>query len=249
MKNVTITDISAHDDVDFDQAIDTDTVIASGGGVAVNGNLSDSAVNTGYNSGILAGDDVHMDDSIVGDGNTQLNDSTVGAFSGRGNATNVTGENVNMGSGDLLDVDAEGDAQVAHGNGNRFMGDVDTNLHNVDGPINLAIGDENRQSAIEDNSTTYEDSYNTDNSMSDSYNERYEDSYNETYEDNDSTSTSVEDSFNQRYEDNDTSSWDWDSHNESTSTYEDNDSYKAELDYEEQHVDVWGDDNEVELEA
>jgi len=92
MKNVTITDISAHDDVDFDQAIDTDTVIASAGGVAVNGNLTDAAVNTGYNSGILAGDDVDMEDSIVGDGNTQLNDSTVGAFSGRGNATNVTGE-------------------------------------------------------------------------------------------------------------------------------------------------------------
>jgi hypothetical protein len=234
MKNVTITDISGSDDVHFDQDIDTDTVIASAGGVAVNGDLSESALNTGYNKGILAGDDVDLDDSIVGDGNTQLNDSHVGAFAARGNATNLTGENVNYGSGDLLDVDAEGDAQVANGNGNRFMGDVDTDLHNVDGPINLAIGDENRQSALEDNSTTVEDSYNTDNSISDSYNEKYEDSFNETWEDNDTTTTE---------------SYDWDSHDETTSTYEDNDTYKAELDLSEQHADVWGDDNDLDLEA
>ena len=212
MKNVTITDISGRD-VDFDQAIDTDTVIASGGGVAVNGDLSDAAVNTGYNSGILAGDDVDLDDSIVGDGNTQVNDSTVGAFAARGNATNVTGENVNMGSGDLLDVDAEGDAQVAHGNANRFTGDVTTDLQNVDGPINLAIGDENRQNALEDNSTNFEDSFNT------------------------------------RTEDNDTTRWDWDSHDETTSTFEDNDSFEANLEVTEQQAEVFGEDNDLELEA
>jgi hypothetical protein len=249
VKNVTITDISAKDDVHFDQDIDTDTVMASGGGIAVNGDLSKSALNTGVNTGILAGDDVDLEDSIVGDGNTQLNDSHVGAFAARGNATNVTGENVNMGSGDLMDVDAEGDAQVAHGNGNEFTGDVTTSLHNVDGPINLAVGDENRQSALEDNSTNYDESFNTDNSTSDSYNERYEDSFNEVYEDNDTSSTSVDDSFNSRYEDNDTTKWDWDSHDEYSSTYEDNDSYKAELEYEQQEVDVWGDDNEVEVDA
>ena len=58
MQNVTITEITGKGDVDFDQAIDTDTVIASGGGVAVNGAVSQSAFNTGLNTGIIAGDDV-----------------------------------------------------------------------------------------------------------------------------------------------------------------------------------------------
>ena len=249
MENVSITDIASKGDVDFDQAIDTDTVTALAGGVAVNGDLSDAAVNTGINRGIVAGDDVDLDDSIVGDGNTQVNDSTVGAFAARGNATNVAGENVNMGSGDLLDVDAEGDAQVAHGNANRFTGDVTTDLQNVDGPVNLAVGDENRQNALEDNSTNYEDSFNTDNSISDSGNTSFEDSFNTLVEDNDTETTTVDDSFNEHVEDNDTARWDWDSHDETTSTYEDNDSYKAELEIDEQHAEVWGDDNEVDLEV
>ena len=42
MKNVTITDISG-DDVDFDQKIDSDSVTALAGGVAVNGDVDDSA--------------------------------------------------------------------------------------------------------------------------------------------------------------------------------------------------------------
>ncbi|MCC6438543.1 MAG: hypothetical protein IT196_26210, partial [Acidimicrobiales bacterium] len=95
MKNVTITDISG-DDVDFDQKIDSDSVTALAGGVAVNGDVDDSAINTGVNTGIMAGDDVDLDHSVVGNDNTQLNDSTVGAFSGRGDATNIQGENVNM---------------------------------------------------------------------------------------------------------------------------------------------------------
>ena len=157
MKNVTITDITSKEDVVFEQDIDTDTVIAGAGGVAVNGNMSDSAVNTGINKGIMAGDDVDLDDSIVGDGNTQINDSDVGAFAGRGNATNIEGENVNTGSGDLLDVDSRGDAQVVTGNQNDVTGDVEFHAEDVDGPVNFAVGDENRQSAQEDNSLNVED--------------------------------------------------------------------------------------------
>ena len=46
MENITITEIKG-EDIWFDQDIDTDTVIASGGGVAVNGDMKDSAVKTG----------------------------------------------------------------------------------------------------------------------------------------------------------------------------------------------------------
>ena len=241
MANNTVTEISG-EDVDFDQDIDTDTITASRGGIAVNGDVEDSAFNTGVNSGIMAGDDVDLDESVVGNGNTQFNDSTVGAFSARGNATNVNGQNVNMGSGDLIDVDAQGDAQVANGNGNRFQGDVDVDLDEVDGPINLAFGDRNSQNALEDNSTTIEDSFNTDNSTNDSFNERFEDSFNTSVEDNDSFSERVQDSFNTHVEDNDTSNWDWDQRSESHQSIEDNDSFEQHVELQDSDDDSWGED-------
>jgi hypothetical protein len=157
MKNVTITDITSKGDVDFDQDVDTDTVIAGAGGIAVNGPVSGSAFNTGVNTGIMAGDDVDMEDSILGDHNTQLNDSEVGAFSGHGNATNVQGENVNMGSGDLIDVDSQGDAQVVTGNNNHVTGDLDIDADGAEGPVNVAVGEDIRQNALQDNSMTLED--------------------------------------------------------------------------------------------
>ena len=244
MKNVTITEISG-DDVDFDQDIDTDTVTATAGGVAVNGSVEQSVINTGRNSGILAGDDVDLEDSVVGNGNTQFNDSTVGAFSGRGNATNITGQNVNTGSGDLIDVDAEGDAQVANGNGNRFQGDVDVDLDEVDGPVNLAFGDGNRQSALEDNSTDIRDSFNTDNSVNDSFNERFQDSFNTHLEDNDSSLTEVRDSFNSSIEDNDSSRWDWDERSESHTSIEDNDTFSQHIETHDSDDDSWGEQDQA----
>ena len=104
MKNVTITEISGSD-VDFDQTIDSDEVTALAGGIAVNGSVQDSAFNTGRNSGIMSGDDTTLENSTVGNGNVQFNDSTVGAFAQGGSATNIQGENLNLGSGDLIDVD------------------------------------------------------------------------------------------------------------------------------------------------
>ncbi|MDH5238913.1 MAG: hypothetical protein OEW85_14985, partial [Acidimicrobiia bacterium] len=212
-----------------------------------NGDVDESAVNTGLNTGIMAGDDVDLDDSIVGHGNTQLNDSTVGAFSGRGNATNVAGENVNMGSGDLIDVDAGGDAQVANGHGNEFQGDTSVALAGVDGPVNLAFGDGNRQNALEDNSTNIEDSFNTDNSIEDSFNTAVVDSGNFISEDNDTTTTSIEDSGNFISEDNDTYETSVDLSYEDNSSYQDNDTWTTEVDLDLDHVDVWGDDNELDL--
>ena len=249
MADPTITEINAWGDVDFDQDIDTETVVASSRGIAVDGDVDDSAFNSGTNTGIIAGDDVDLDDSIVGNGNTQINDSTVGAFAARGSATNAQGENVLLGSGDLVDIDAEGDAQAVTGNGNDVKGDLEANLSHVDGPVNMAFGDGNSQNAIEDNSVNYEDSFNEDYSVEDSFNTRYEDSFNSHEQDNDTDTTTYEDSFNSHYEDNDSETWNWMSEESYESSYQDNDTYQADLDLEENQVDVWGEDNDVELDA
>ena len=74
-----------------------------------------------------------------------------------------------------MGTDAHGDAQVTVGDGNEVQGDTSVALHGVDGPVNLAIGDDNAQQAAEDNSETIEDSYNRDHSANDSFNEKFED--------------------------------------------------------------------------
>ncbi len=250
MKNVTITEISGSD-VDFDQRIDSDEVTALAGGVAINGSVSDSAINTGHNSGIMAGDDVDLDHSTVGNGNVQFNDSTVGAFAQRGDATNIQGGNLNLGSGDLTDVDTDGgDAQVVNGNGNQLFGDIDVDAANSDGPANFVFGNGNQTKAVEDNSTNIEDSFNTDNSIEDSGNTSIEDSFNTSIEDNDTTELTVRDSFNETYEDNDTTTWDWDASFEDNSTYQDNDTFSAHAELQEVDVDVWhGMDNDIDIQV
>ncbi len=196
MENITITEIDGKG-VDFDQTIDANTVTAVAGGVAVNGDLTDSALNTGRNDGVMGGDDVHVTDSVIGDGNTQLNDSWIGAFAGQGDATNAQGQNVNLGSGDLVDVDAEyGDAQVVTGHGNDLTGDVDTTIQNSDGPVNVAVGDENRQYAFEDQSVNIEDSFKVDASIEDSFNKATQLDLDVRVEDNDEHTTLVQDSGN-----------------------------------------------------
>ncbi len=248
MKNVTITEISGSD-VDFDQRIDSDEVTALAGGVAINGSVSASAVNTGYNSGIMAGDDVDMSNSTVGNGNVQFNDSTVGAFAQRGSATNIQGENLNLGSGDLIDVDTGGgDAQVVNGHGNQLFGDIDVDASGAEGPVNAVFGNDNRAQAVQDNSTTIEDSFNTDNSVEDSGNTLFEDSFNRSYEDNDTHELTVQDSFNESYQDNDTTTWDWKASFEDNSTHEDNDTFSATADYKDVDLDVWhGMDNDIAI--
>ena len=248
MKNVTITEISGSD-VDFDQTIDSDSVIALAGGVAVNGDVDGSAINTGVNKGIMSGDDVSLDHSVVGDDNVQMNGSQVGAFAQRGNATNIQGENVNMGSGDLIDVDTDGgDAQLVNGNGNQTFGDIDVDASHSDGPANFVFGDGNRANALEDNSTNIKDSFNADNSVEDSGNTVYEDSFNYHEEDNDTSLLKVQDSFNHSEEDNDLTKFSAEETYTDNSTYEDNDSFSAHAEVDVTDVDLWhAMDNDIDI--
>lgn len=244
--NRVITEINARGDVDFDQKVDNHTTIADHGGVAVGGDLEDSAVNTGVNKGVIAGDDVDLKDSVVGDGNTQINDSEVGAFSGKGNATNIEGENVNTGSGDLVDVDTDGgDAQVVNGNNNDTTGDIDVEAG--DGPVNVVAGDNNDTNALQDNSTNVDDSFNTDNSVSDSANTTIDDSANQLTEDNDTSTLTVDDSFNQSAQDNDTATIGVDVSETDNSFTSDDDTLTADASFQDTDVDLLGSDNDVDL--
>ena len=49
-------------DVDFDQKVENKTTTALKGGVAVDGDVEDSVINTGVNRGVIAGDDVDLED-------------------------------------------------------------------------------------------------------------------------------------------------------------------------------------------
>ena len=105
--------------------------VARDGGIVVDGNVSNSAVNSGVVQGVMAGDDADVDGLIVGDDNVQVDDVNAGAFALGGDATNA-------------DVDVD----------------------DVDGNLNLAIGEDINQLAEQDNSTDFDfdHSFNTDNS-------------------------------------------------------------------------------------
>jgi hypothetical protein len=244
-------------DIDVDQDVDQDITSADRGGIATGGDVSHSQQNSGSIVGVQAGGDVDADHAVFGNGNVVFNESSVGAFALGGDATNVDtdGGNALLGRGTINDIDNSGGGQVALGNGNRLSGDVDVDVDDVEGNLNLAIGDDNHQQALQDNSTTVSDSFNTDNSVDDSFNTDFEDSFN--------TETTVADSFNtdERFhvEDND----DYSQHDSGNSTYEE--TYESNLDYEDndverysteehhtdidQHTDVWGDDNDLDLDA
>jgi hypothetical protein len=62
--------------------------IADDGGLVVDGDVRDSAVNSGVVQGVQAGDDANVDGLVVGDGNIQLDDVRSDAFAIGGDATN-----------------------------------------------------------------------------------------------------------------------------------------------------------------
>ena len=89
--------------------------VARDGGIVVDGDVSNSAVNSGVVQGILAGDDVDADGVIVGDGNTQLDDVNAGAFALGGDAINADVDvddvdgNFNLAIGEDINQQAEQD--------------------------------------------------------------------------------------------------------------------------------------------
>ena len=84
------------------------------GATQAGGDIVDSTINSGDVAGSVTGDNY---DSTVGDGNVVIDESTVGAAGfGGGDATNLQGENLNLGDGTIVD-DTFGDATVNSGDG------------------------------------------------------------------------------------------------------------------------------------
>lgn len=84
-RQVVNTNNVVHDGGQLDQRI----VQADDGAVAAGGDIEDSAVNTGNLDGVQAGGDVNVEDSVVGDDNTAIEDSDIGAFADGGDAVSI----------------------------------------------------------------------------------------------------------------------------------------------------------------
>ena len=94
----------------------SETNRADDGGIVIDGDVSDSAVNSGVVQGVLAGDDADVDGLIVGDGNIQLDDVRADAFAIGGDATNADVDvdgavngNLNLAIGEDINQQAEQD--------------------------------------------------------------------------------------------------------------------------------------------
>jgi hypothetical protein len=124
---------------DVDQTFDNDVVSGDGavaagdnaqvntgdGAVQAGDDIEDSNVVTGNVTDSVLADDIS--DSVVGDGNQVIDDSTVGAASfGEGDATNVEAENALLGDGTLVDG-GSGDITLNQGEGDLTQID-DSNL-------------------------------------------------------------------------------------------------------------------------
>ena len=130
---------------DVDQTFDNDVVSGDGavaagdnaqvntgdGAVQAGDDIEDSNVVTGNVTDSVLADDIS--DSVVGDGNQVIDDSTVGAASfGEGDATNVEAENALLGDGTLVDG-GSGDITLNQGEGDLTQIDDSTLSESVVG--------------------------------------------------------------------------------------------------------------------
>ena len=197
-------DITADGDVkNVEIDIKPTNTTATQGGVAAAGDIDDSAVNTGSVKGVQnAGDgQVDAEDAIIGDKNTEIEDSEIGAIAQGGDATNtdIDGENVLVGDGELNNSEVDGDGTAVAGKGNDAAGDTDIKVDDVDGPVNVAAGDANDQAAAEQDTTVVDQSQ-TDNSVETTDIEENV-AVDTSVEDNDSFSQDDNSSFEQSEED------------------------------------------------
>jgi hypothetical protein len=169
----TIVDNSVNVNIDGDVknadiVIAPNNVTATQGGVAAGGDIDDSAVNTGKLEGVQnAGDGtVDAEDAVIGDKNTVIEDSEVGALAQGGDAqnTDIDGKNVLVGDGELNNAEVDGEGQAVAGKGNDVADDTAVDIEDVDGPVNVAAGDDNDQGAAEADVTAIDQSV-TDNSV------------------------------------------------------------------------------------
>jgi hypothetical protein len=75
--------------IEDDDTTTSEQNVAQDGGIVIDGNVSDSAVNSGIVQGVMAGDDANVDGLIVGDDNVQLDDVRACAYAQAGDTTNA----------------------------------------------------------------------------------------------------------------------------------------------------------------
>lgn len=167
---------------------DNEAIIDSEVGAAAFG--SGDATNVDDGSNFVGGDGTIQNVGPGGDANAVT--STGSGDVAVAQQSEVDDSNIGSGSNESIDID---DSNVAFGGGD--AGDTDVDIDDVDGPVQVATGDDNNQTALNDESFNAEDSFNTDNSVEveDSFNVEdnlvAEDSFNPTEVD-----VEVEDSLN-----------------------------------------------------
>jgi len=167
---------------------DNEAIIDSEVGAAAFG--SGDATNVDDGSNFVGGDGTIQNVGPGGDANAVT--STGSGDVAVAQQSEVDDSNIGSGSNESIDID---DSNVAFGGGD--AGNTDVDIDDVDGPVQVATGDDNTQTALNDESFNAEDSFNTDNSVEveDSFNVEdnlvAEDSFNPTEVD-----VEVEDSLN-----------------------------------------------------
>jgi hypothetical protein len=144
-----------------------DSIVGNDNQAVIDSEIDESALAFG------GGDATSINDSQVLEGDGTIQNVGPG---GNANAAVNTGSgdqavaqqstldesNVGSGSNESNDIDID-DSNVAFGGGD--AGDTDVDIDDVDGNVQVATGDDNTQTALNDESFNAEDSFNTDNSV------------------------------------------------------------------------------------